>query len=127
MEDDLFVGKRILIVGDDPQSFEHLKTILETTHASLIHTENEIGAMQICMDINPDVILLDCHIPGVEDYNTVRQIVTLLPNKCVIVLTDTSTSADKDILLNLGCRDSLVKPVAGNILLETIKKYFHKY
>jgi DNA-binding response OmpR family regulator len=127
MNTDLFVGKRILIVGDNSQSFDHLKNILDTTNASLLHTENEKDAVEICKDINPDVILLDRQLKNSESYDVIRQIITLQPNKCVIVLTEDSGSDDKDVLLKLGCKEFLVKPVAGNVLLETLKKYFHNY
>jgi DNA-binding response OmpR family regulator len=83
--------------------------------------------VEICKDINPDVILLDRQLQNTETYDVIRQIVTLQPNKCVIVLAEDSASDDKDILLKLGCKEFLVKPVTGNVLLETVKKYFHNY
>lgn len=127
MEDDIFVGKRILIVEDDADSYAFLAAVLEDTLAQLIHVDNGLDAVEICQNINPDVVLMDIRLPKMNGYEAIKHIIALQPNKCIIAVTANAFPEDRQKCLQLGCKEYLIKPINANLLMKTLKKYLKKY
>lgn len=127
MDDELFVGKRILIIGIENQSVLNLKMMLGKTPASLIHVELGKDAIEICKDINPDVIILDYHRPELESYGLIKAIHFLQKERCFLVLTEEAVKADVAFLQMLGCSAVLEKPVNEELLFGTMLKFLKRY
>jgi CheY-like chemotaxis protein len=123
MDDNIFVGKRILIVEDDAASFEYLAAVLECTGAQIIHVDNGMDAIQICMNINPDVVLMDIRLPKMNGYDAIEQIIALQPNKCIIAVTANAFPEDRQKCLKVGCNAYLTKPIDSETLMNTLKNY----
>ncbi len=123
MDNDIFVGKRILIVEDDPGSYEYLVALLEGTSAQLIHVDNGLDAIEICQNINPDVVLMDIRLPKMNGYEAIKRIIALQPNKCIITVTANAFADDRQKCLQLGCKDHFSKPVDGDLLLKSLRKH----
>ena len=123
MNKDLFIGKRILIVEDDTASFVYLREVLSDTSAHLIHVDNGIDAIEICSQINPDVVLMDIRLPKMDGYDAIVQIIALQPNKCIIAITANGLPEDRQKCLGLGCKEYLSKPVDSDLLMRTLTKY----
>ena len=82
-------------------------------------------AIKICKK-NPeiDLVLMDIKMPGLDGYETVREIRkfnTLLP---IIAQTAYSMHGDKEKAIEAGCDDYITKPINKTSLLKMIKAVF---
>jgi len=127
MDDERFVGKRILLVGSNPDIFEVPKTLLGHTFASVIQVDGVTEALQICSNINPDIILFDHPFSKTSGTEIMNQILALLPNKSIIVLSENMQSSEQEEYLKLGCVECLKTPVDPEQFMNTIKRYLPVY
>lgn len=134
MHDPRFPDATILIVDDQPANVLLLTRILERHGFQAVHgTTNPLEVDQLVAGLQPDLIVLDLHMPrrtGFEILADLRELVpedTFLP---VLVLTADITPETKEHALSAGARDFLTKPFDAtetllriSNLLET--RYLH--
>jgi len=101
----------ILIVEDDMVSFDYLSILLEGVK-KIHHAGTGQAAVRLCRD-HPeiDVVLMDIGLPGMDGYDTTRQIRQF--NKRVIIIAQTAygMDGDKDKALAAGCDNYISKPI----------------
>jgi PAS domain S-box-containing protein len=117
-------GKKILIIEDDPTSFEFLSEVLQPTQCSIQHANNGIDAIKWFQEVSFDLVLLDIQLPEMDGYqiaNTIRKYNQDIP---IIAQTAHAMSDDKQKCFNAGCNGYLSKPVQFEHLLETINAFF---
>jgi two-component system, NtrC family, sensor kinase len=106
---------RILIVDDQTDNLRVLATVLgfagyETVNC-LSDSREILGTFK---EVNPDLILLDLHMPHVDGLAAMDQLATVIPEDDyvpVLVLTGDSTSEAKEKALSHGAHDFLSKPL----------------
>lgn len=115
--DDLYQALReatVMMVDDEPTTIDVLQTFLETEgYQRFVTTSESIRAMDLVASENPDVLLLDLHMPKVTGFEILTQLrrdsrYRHLP---VIVLTSATDPETKLKALQLGASDFLAKPV----------------
>lgn len=126
MDDYDFTGKRILIAEDDQESFKFLQELLEDTHAQIIHVDNGLDAIELCRNMNPDVVLMDILLPKMNGYEAIEKIVALQPSKCIIAITAFAFAEDRIKCLQLGCKNYISKPIDIDVLMNTLQKCLRK-
>jgi CheY-like chemotaxis protein len=57
-------GHRILVVDDDPDAREFIKTVLGDDGATIIEAQDGIEALAIARREKPDLVTLDINMPG---------------------------------------------------------------
>jgi len=67
-------GKRILIVDDEPDSRDALRTLLEVWGHEVDVAESGEQAIQLTLSRRPDVVLLDISMPRMNGYEVARRI-----------------------------------------------------
>ena len=67
------VKEKILIVDDDPNNITILKELLVKKYDLKTATTGE-QALEITQNFQPDIILLDIMMPGMDGYETCRQL-----------------------------------------------------
>ena len=104
----------VMMVDDEPTTIDVLQTFLETEgYKRFITTSESIHAMDLIISENPDVLLLDLHMPEVTGFDILARLrgdprYRHIP---VIVLTSATDSETKLKALQLGATDFLGKPV----------------
>ncbi len=79
-----------VLIADDHGSFRRaLRTALEHSHAYEICGEAKDGieALRLAEEANPDVIILDLLMPGLNGFNSAKQIRAVLPDTPIVLLT----------------------------------------
>ena len=115
---------RVAIIEDDPRLRESLRLLVEsppTTTCVGTFPNAESGIDQLPR-INPDVLLLDIHLPGMSGIDAAVRIRTLLPALPILILTvyeDAETIFDA---LRHGASGYLVKRTAPSALIEAIQQ-----
>ena len=64
---------RILIVDDNPVNLAVFEELLEEDYETL-SVESGEQAMAVAPDFEPDLVLLDVMMPGIDGYETCRRI-----------------------------------------------------
>jgi diguanylate cyclase len=104
----------VMMIDDEPTTIEVLQAFLESEgYKRFITTSDSTRAMEMIVTEDPDVLLLDLHMPQVTGF----EILTMLRRDMrfrhtpVIVLTSATDSDTKLKALQLGASDFLAKPV----------------
>ena len=103
---------RVLIVDDTPENIQVLMETLKGEHA-LVAAKNGEKALRLAIaDPQPDVILLDVMMPGMDGYEVCRQLKADVRTRNIPVLFITALSEEEDEArgLDLGAVDYITKP-----------------
>lgn len=103
---------RILLVDDDPMVRRHLRTILGSSAEVEVVGEARDGAEAVeeVLRNQPDVVLMDLRMPGVDGVTATKEITTMASPPAVIALTTFDSDAHVLSALEAG---------AGGFLLKT--------
>ncbi len=118
----------ILVAEDNKTNQLVLKTMLKTTKAQLTITQNGREAVEVFIDLKPDVILMDMSMPEMDGLEATRKIREIektkgLSQTPVIALTANAMKGDKDRCISAGMNDYLSKPIRKENLLKILKKW----
>jgi DNA-binding response OmpR family regulator len=118
--------KKILLIEDDTDLYSLLKYNLEKEGFALSGSQTGRGAIELCRQVRPDLILLDIMLPdsdGLDICKRIRQDPDLA-GMPVIFLTARASETDRIVGLELGANDYVVKPFFVRELVARIKLQF---
>lgn len=120
------IGKRILIVDDEPHIVRTLEDLLAAEGYIVYKALDGKKALEQADAMQPDLILLDVMMPKMDGFEVLKR---LKKNKNtmdipVIMLTVKSTSADIEEGISLYAEKYLTKPFDSDVLLKEIEKSF---
>ncbi len=103
----------ILIVDDNASARETLVAMLETQDYHIELAEDGFHALQILQQFQPDLILLDVMMPGMDGFEVCRRIraASQLAEVPIIMLTALDDRASLLRGIEAGADDFLIKPV----------------
>jgi signal transduction histidine kinase/DNA-binding response OmpR family regulator/HAMP domain-containing protein len=126
--EEVFKGKKVLIVDDDVRNVFALTSVLEANGMEVIFAENGKDGIDVLRD-NPDVdlVLMDIMMPEMDGYQTmqaVRQIPEFkqLP---IISLTAKAMKGDREKSIASGASDYITKPVDTDQLLSLMRVWLY--
>ena len=106
----LFRRGLIALLGQD----DGLKVVGEAADAA--------QALRLAPTLQPDVILLDNHLPGVSGIDAVKDLRRLVPTARVLILTVSEDAQDLAQALRNGAHGYLLKTIDGDLLAEAIRR-----
>ena len=114
---------RLLIADDHLIIRQGLRLILETEDDFEIVAEASDGAeaLRLCAEHNPDVVLMDLRMPGMDGLTAIEKLRENQPEIAVVILT--TFNEDKLMLrgLQAGARGYLLKDTDRVALFDTIR------
>ncbi|MDO9086088.1 MAG: response regulator transcription factor [Anaerolineaceae bacterium] len=114
---------KILIADDHLIIRQGLRLILETEDDFEIVAEANDGAeaLRLCVDINPDVVLMDLRMPGMDGLTAIEKLRESQPEIAVVILT--TFNEDELMLrgLQAGARGYLLKDTDRAALFDSIR------
>jgi signal transduction histidine kinase/CheY-like chemotaxis protein len=120
-----FKNKKLLVVEDDPSSFQLIKAILEETGIQITHADNGLDAVKMCLSLKPDLVFMDIQLPKMNGYDAVRNIRINQPDLLIIAITANAFEEDRQRCLAIGCNDYYSKPVSKDLLVSLLYKYIN--
>jgi signal transduction histidine kinase len=108
-------AKKILVVDDEPNGFDVIEGLLFTEGYQLSYASNGLKALKRLESEQPDLILLDVMMPGMDGIEVCRCIKSD-PNWSyipVVMVTALNSKQDMARCLDAGADDFIGKPVAG--------------
>jgi DNA-binding response OmpR family regulator len=112
---------RVLIVDDDLDFIEMLKLILRHAGFDVAGATDSHTALEKCAEINPDVILLDLMIPGVDGWG-IYQILREITRAPVIVVSASGNRDNAVRSLEMGIYDYISKPFYNPEIIARINR-----
>lgn len=118
---DFEAPSKILLVDDEKKYVQTLsKRLMMRELESAVVYDGE-SALELAREDEPDVMILDLRMPGIDGIEVLRRVKQTRPEIEVIVLTSQGSEADKKICIELGAFAFLSKSVDIDELSETIK------
>jgi putative two-component system response regulator len=107
-------GSRILAVDDEDANLLVLRRTLERAgYQRVITAADPSRVPSLFMEVEPDLVLLDLHMPGIDGFELMRRLAPIAGGRTGIpflVLTGDGTEEVKRRALEAGARDFLTKP-----------------
>lgn len=118
--------QKILIVDDDTNIAEliSLYLIKECFDTQMVHDGEE--ALTAFKEFQPNLILLDLMLPGIDGYQVCREI-RKTSNVPIIMLSAKGEIFDKVLGLELGADDYMIKPFDSKELVARVKAVLRRY
>ncbi|HKO56947.1 MAG TPA: GAF domain-containing protein [Thermoanaerobaculia bacterium] len=119
-------GRRILVVDDQADAREMIRTVLERCGATVTLADSASAGSEAFAATHPDLVISDIAMPGGDGYELLSRI-RLLESGPVqtpaIALTAFGRPQDRDAALHAGFADYLKKPVEPRVLAETVRRF----
>ena len=118
--------QKILIVDDDVNIAELISLYLtkECFETMMVHDGEE--ALHVFDTFQPNLILLDLMLPGIDGYQVCREI-RAKSNTPIIMLSAKGEVFDKVLGLELGADDYIIKPFDSKELVARVKAVLRRY
>ncbi len=115
----------ILVVDDLPATISFVRTALEEVDYKVLVATNGQEALKRAALTGPDLILLDVLMPGMDGYETCKQLKGQETTKDIpiIFMTVITETVDKVKGFQLGAVDYLAKPIETEELLARVKTH----
>lgn len=103
-------NKKILVVEDDESIRKFIIINLKRDGFLVYEAANGEKVIEIISIIQPDLVLLDIMLPGIDGYKVCSTIREKYPEVMIIMLTARGQDMDRVMGLELGADDYVVKP-----------------
>lgn len=115
--------KTVLIVDDTPQNLSILGELLQPLYRVRAANSGERALAIARSELQPDIILLDVMMPGMDGYEVIRQLKQdeVTRGIPVIFVTALTESSEEQRGLALGAVDYITKPFNPEIVLARVK------
>jgi len=111
--------RRILVIEDDPMLSEVVERYLERAGFTVETRADGEDGLSRAMDWQPDLVVLDVLLPGIDGFEVCRQLRRSTPIP-VVMLTARAEEDDRVLGLELGADDYVTKPFSPRELTARI-------
>jgi len=116
-------GKRVLLVDDDVEIVESMKTVLESKGYEILVARDGNQGLVLAEQENPDLVVLDMMMPKRSGFLVLERLRRSRPVPLrVIMITANEGSRHKAYAEMLGVDDYIRKPFAMDRLLESVQR-----
>ena len=117
---------KVLLVDDEE---EFVKALAERLRMRDLRSDTVFDgeeALSYVEDQEPDVMVLDLKMPGIDGMEVLRQVRKVYPKIQVIILTGHGPEKDEEEAKRLGAFDYLEKPVNLDVLVKKMKAAYRR-
>ena len=102
---------KILLVDDEPGMLRYIRTLLEVDEYKVeTASTGEEALERVHKGLQPDLVLLDLLMPGIDGLQTLEQLRQIRPGTKVVMLSCVSDTRKVVQAIRLGAHDYLTKP-----------------
>ena len=113
-------GFRALVVDDEAPLAEVVASYLEREQFEAVVAADGAEAITVAREFDPDVVILDLGLPGIDGLEVCRQLRTF-SDAYVVMLTARDTEMDTVLGLTVGADDYVTKPFSPRELVARIR------
>jgi DNA-binding response OmpR family regulator len=118
------VGKQVLIAEDEPSIIEALSFILTREDFHVMVEQDGTAALNRALSSQPDVMILDIMLPGMNGIEVLKQIRTeySMEKLPIIMLTAKGQSQDRQLSLDIGANLFISKPFDNQDVVDSVRR-----
>jgi two-component system phosphate regulon response regulator PhoB len=113
--------KKVLLVEDTPAISRLTCFRLEKAGFEVFTAMDGLAALEVVKNNLPDIILLDCGLPGIDGGEVIRRLKADERFKKIPVIIFTATIENVKYFRQLGADDAIAKPYEPEELIAKIK------
>lgn len=120
--------QKILVIEDNEQNMYMISYLLKSNNFDVVQSFNGADGIAMAIEVNPDAILLDIQLPGMDGYSVVRELRknNLLNNIPIIAVTSYAMSGDSEKAYEAGADGYIEKPIDPDKFISQLKIYMVK-
>jgi CheY-like chemotaxis protein len=116
--------RRVLVVDDSPVIRDLISEMLVAAGVEVALAPEGSAALDIINSAQPDLVLSDVEMPGVDGFELLRRIRARWQHLPVVMLTTRNSSQDKQLAATLGADAYLVKSdFQEATLMDTVRRF----
>ena len=115
----------MILVAEDVDGNYLLIENLIPDYCVVAHAWNGREAVDMCRELNPDLVLMDVNMPILDGYKALSEIRAEGNEVPTVAITAYAYASDRRRILSSGFNDFLSKPLNPEALHEVICKYIH--
>jgi CheY-like chemotaxis protein len=114
----------ILIIEDNEQNLYLMQFLLEKNGYKIISAQTGIDGIRMANDMQPDAILLDIQLPGMNGYMVASEIRQnkLLADIPIIAVTSYAMLGDREKVLASGADAYIEKPIDPETFVSQVRE-----
>lgn len=116
---------QLLVLDDDPDNVHLMRLLFETSGFTKVHATSDPANIEgLLGELEPDVVLLDLHMPGLGGIEVMRRIQEALPDRRipVIVVSGDTSRENRRVAEAVGAVDFIAKPFDMGSLVATVER-----
>lgn len=118
--------EKILVVDDEKSIVDIIKFNLEKESFKVVTAYDGYQAMDQFKEENPDLIILDVMMPGMDGYEVCRRI-RAISNVPIILVTARAEEIDTVLGLEMGADEYVTKPFSVRELMARVRAGLRRY
>jgi CheY-like chemotaxis protein len=112
---------RVLLAEDTQTNRQLYRKCLRDQPIELVEAENGRAAVEMCVKLQPEIVLMDMSMPELDGISATREIRGQpIPQPVIVALTANAFDSDRQACLDAGMDHFLAKPVKKSVLLHTL-------
>ena len=117
---------RVMIADDHELYRRGMQVVVELDGTAQVVGEasNGVDAVEVCLRVNPDVVLMDVRMPGVGGIEACRRIRDTVPDARILMLTMSDDESDLFEAIKAGASGYLLKDLPGEEVSDAIRRAY---
>lgn len=111
-----------LCVEDDNDTIQLMKLILKSIGFELLVAHEGHEALKLAAEYNPDFILIDYHLPGMDGVETTKLLKNDPSQTHIPIIAFTADTYSQTMFIEAGCDIFLTKPIHRAALIQAIQQ-----
>ena len=113
--------KKIMMVDDVLLNHATARDVLEDTY-DLYEAHSGTEAFEMLKDVEPDLILLDLMMPGIDGFEVIRRLRADPATADIQIVILSALNSQEDVVkgFNVGANDFIMKPIIMEKLLSCV-------
>jgi CheY-like chemotaxis protein len=119
------MGNKVLVIEDNEQNRYLMHFLLEAKGFSVIEAEDGIEGIRLAKNEQPDLILLDIQLPGMDGYE-IAGILSITPDTAeipIVAVTSYAMPGDRERIIKAGATGYIEKPINPTTFTDQIMTY----
>jgi CheY-like chemotaxis protein len=116
------MSKNVLVVEDQTDSREMLRTLLMFEGFSVVTAEDGHDGIEKALAHPPDVILTDLHMPGLHGLDMMKRLRQTPQFYKTPIIVLTADADANELAVKAGANHVLTKPISFDDLFDSIKR-----
>jgi two-component system chemotaxis response regulator CheY len=112
---------KILVIDDSSLSRRLMRKILEEASYEVIEAADGFEALEIFSLENPQLVMLDLTMPGINGFEVLKQLKSLKPDVKVVVASADVQIITRDLAFREGADGFINKPFIAEEILELVQ------